>query len=99
MPNFFLQFSQVKEKRRCVAHCRTSNLENHSLHLIISCSICGGGYPCFELSAVNADKPPLEISQIKDRVKQFEKVGKILKYDALHTQIVRVENGCIDLFF
>ena len=28
------------------------------------------------MSAVNADKPPLAISQIKDRVKQFEKVGK-----------------------
>nr|GMD21156.1 uncharacterized protein LOC109160899 isoform X2 [Ipomoea batatas] len=40
------------------------------------CSICGGGYPCFELSAVNADKPPLTVSEIKDRVKQFEKVGK-----------------------
>lgn len=40
------------------------------------CSICGNGYPCFEISAVNADKPPLSVSQIKDRVKQFEKVGE-----------------------
>ncbi|KAK3031576.1 hypothetical protein RJ639_036375 [Escallonia herrerae] len=38
--------------------------------------ICGDGYPCFEISAVNADKPPLLLSQIKDRVNQFEKVGK-----------------------
>lgn len=38
-------------------------------------SICGNGYPCFEISAVNADKPPLSVSQIKDRVKQFENVG------------------------
>ncbi|KAK3036702.1 hypothetical protein RJ639_030526 [Escallonia herrerae] len=38
--------------------------------------ICGDGYPCFEISAVNADKPPLTLSQIKDRVSQFEKVGK-----------------------
>jgi len=36
------------------------------------------GYPCFEISAINADKPPLTISQIKERVKQFEKVGEIL---------------------
>lgn len=42
------------------------------------CSICGDGYPCFEISAVNADKPPLLVSQIKDRVKQFEKVGEVL---------------------
>lgn len=41
-------------------------------------SICGDGYPCFEISAVNADKPPLSVSQIKDRIKQFEKVGEVL---------------------
>ncbi|XP_059316893.1 uncharacterized protein LOC132067621 isoform X2 [Lycium ferocissimum] len=52
-------------------------LHNGHLKLLeIATSICGSGYPCFELSAVNADKPPLEIPQIKDRVKQFEKVGK-----------------------
>ncbi|KAI5677465.1 hypothetical protein M9H77_08415 [Catharanthus roseus] len=31
---------------------------------------------CFELSAIYADKPALTVSQIKDRVKQFENVGK-----------------------
>lgn len=41
------------------------------------CSILGEGYPCFELSAVNADKPPLTVSEIKQRVKQFEKVGEV----------------------
>lgn len=41
------------------------------------CSICGNGYPCFEISAVNADKPPLSVQEIKDRVKQFERVGEI----------------------
>lgn len=40
------------------------------------CSIYGDGYPCFEVSAINADKPALTVSQIKDRVKQFEKVGE-----------------------
>ncbi|XP_006291221.2 uncharacterized protein LOC17887434 [Capsella rubella] len=35
-----------------------------------------GGYPCFEISAVNADKPSLTVTEIKDRVKQFEVLGK-----------------------
>lgn len=50
--------------------------DGHIKLLEVAASICGDGYPCFEISAVNADKPPLSISQIKDRVKQFEKVGK-----------------------
>ncbi|MFS8018085.1 putative rossmann-like alpha/beta/alpha sandwich protein [Helianthus anomalus] len=44
--------------------------------MINICSLCSDGYPCFELSAINADKPPLTVAQIKDRVKQFEKAGK-----------------------
>ncbi|GER29907.1 nucleotidylyl transferase superfamily protein [Striga asiatica] len=44
--------------------------------MTLLCSILGEGYPCFELSAVNADKPPLTTSQIKHRVGQFKKVGK-----------------------
>ncbi|KAL8161309.1 hypothetical protein V2J09_012798 [Rumex salicifolius] len=39
---------------------------------ISSCSICGGGDPCFEISAVNADKPPLTIHEIKERPKYYE---------------------------
>ncbi|KAL5553072.1 hypothetical protein UlMin_040473 [Ulmus minor] len=50
--------------------------EGHLKLLDVATSICGNGYPCFELSAINPDKPPLSVSQIKDRVKQFEKVGK-----------------------
>lgn len=50
--------------------------EGHFKLLEVAASIFGDGYPCFELSAVNADKPPLTVSQIKDRVEQFEKVGK-----------------------
>ncbi|KAB1205606.1 hypothetical protein CJ030_MR7G017778 [Morella rubra] len=50
--------------------------DGHLKLLEVAASICGDGYPCFEISAVNADKPPLSVSQIKDRVKQFEKVGK-----------------------
>lgn len=51
----------------------------HGFHIktLSLCSICGhDGYPCFEISAVNADKPPLTVSQIKERVKQFERVGE-----------------------
>ncbi|XP_059655471.1 uncharacterized protein LOC132302581 isoform X1 [Cornus florida] len=50
--------------------------DGHLKLLEVATSICGDGYPCFEISAVNADKPPLTVSQIKDRVKQFQKVGK-----------------------
>lgn len=50
--------------------------EGHLKLLEVATSIVGDGYPCFELSAVNADKPPLTVSQIKDRVKQFEEIGK-----------------------
>ncbi|XP_062110033.1 uncharacterized protein LOC133821883 isoform X2 [Humulus lupulus] len=50
--------------------------EGHLKLLEVATSICGDGYPCFEISAVNADKPPLSVSQVKDRVKQFEKAGK-----------------------
>ncbi|KAM1170156.1 uncharacterized protein LOC126608806 isoform X1 [Malus sylvestris] len=50
--------------------------EGHMKLLDVATSLCGNGCPCFEISAVNADKPPLSVSEIKDRVKQFEKVGK-----------------------
>ncbi|XP_050223715.1 uncharacterized protein LOC126673561 [Mercurialis annua] len=50
--------------------------EGHLKLMEAAISICGDGYPCFELSAINADKPPLSVSQIKDRVRQFEEVGK-----------------------
>ncbi|XP_019102121.1 PREDICTED: uncharacterized protein LOC104789884 isoform X3 [Camelina sativa] len=50
--------------------------DGHLKLLEVAMSVCGGGYPCFEISAINADKPPLSVAQIKDRVKQFEAVGK-----------------------
>ncbi|KAL3636052.1 hypothetical protein CASFOL_020599 [Castilleja foliolosa] len=52
--------------------------DGHIKLLEVASSILGEGYPCFELSAVNADKPPLTTSQIKQRVRQFEKVGKTI---------------------
>ncbi|XVE92609.1 hypothetical protein REPUB_Repub01dG0112900 [Reevesia pubescens] len=50
--------------------------DGHLKLLEVATSIYGNGCPCFELSAINADKPPLSISQIKERVMQFEKIGK-----------------------
>ncbi|PIN23725.1 hypothetical protein CDL12_03555 [Handroanthus impetiginosus] len=50
----------------------------HLKLLEVATSILGEGYPCFELSAENADKPPLTVSQIKQRVRQFENVGKMV---------------------
>ncbi|KAL2324133.1 hypothetical protein Fmac_023191 [Flemingia macrophylla] len=50
--------------------------DGHIKLMEVAIRICGDGYPCFEISAINADKPPLSVSQIKARVKQFEKVGK-----------------------
>ncbi|XP_020238867.1 uncharacterized protein LOC109817921 [Cajanus cajan] len=50
--------------------------DGHIKLMEVAIRICGDGYPCFEISAINADKPPLSVSQIKDRIKQFEKVGK-----------------------
>ncbi|KAE8730282.1 putative inactive leucine-rich repeat receptor-like protein kinase [Hibiscus syriacus] len=50
--------------------------DGHLKLLEVATSICGDGYPCFELSAINADKPPLSIPQIKERVMQFDKIGK-----------------------
>ncbi|KAK7269809.1 hypothetical protein RIF29_22554 [Crotalaria pallida] len=50
--------------------------DGHLKLMEVATSICGDGYPCFEISAVNADKPPLSVSEIKKRVKQFEEAGK-----------------------
>lgn len=50
--------------------------EGHLKLLEVASSISKDGFPCFEISAINADKPPLTLKQIKDRVKQFDAVGK-----------------------
>jgi len=46
--------------------------------------MCDDGIPFFEISAINADKPPLSISEIKRRVEQFRKAG----VDAFHFAIL-----------
>ncbi|KAG8077602.1 hypothetical protein GUJ93_ZPchr0007g6230 [Zizania palustris] len=50
--------------------------DGHLKLLEVALSICNDGLPCFEISAINADKPPLSIEEIKRRVEQFRKVGK-----------------------
>ncbi|XP_042441712.1 uncharacterized protein LOC122026998 [Zingiber officinale] len=50
--------------------------DGHLRLLEIASSICGNGFPCFEISAVNADKPPLSVVEIKRRIEQFRKEGK-----------------------
>ncbi|RZB89337.1 hypothetical protein D0Y65_028268 [Glycine soja] len=62
--------------------------DGHLKLMEVATRICGDGYPCFEISAVNADKPPLSVSQIKDRIKQFEKVGETI------TILLREHYGC-----
>ncbi|PNT72618.1 uncharacterized protein LOC100822853 isoform X2 [Brachypodium distachyon] len=50
--------------------------DGHLRLLEVASSICDDGLPCFEISAVNADKPPLSIAEIKRRVEQFRIRGK-----------------------
>ncbi|XAR72312.1 hypothetical protein NMG60_11018907 [Bertholletia excelsa] len=68
--------SSDKERRIILPGSFNPLHEGHLKLLEVATSIVGDGYPCFEISAINADKPPLTVSQIKERVKQFEKVGK-----------------------
>ncbi|XP_027364419.1 uncharacterized protein LOC113871526 isoform X4 [Abrus precatorius] len=69
--------NELPAQRRIIMPGSFNPLHDGHLKLMeVASRICGDGYPCFEISAVNADKPPLSVSQIKDRVKQFEKAGK-----------------------
>ncbi|GLJ07051.1 hypothetical protein SUGI_0056560 [Cryptomeria japonica] len=52
--------------------------DGHARLLEIASSIYENAFSCYEISAINADKPPLTLKQIKDRVKQFEAIGKTI---------------------
>ncbi|KAK6115107.1 hypothetical protein DH2020_007376 [Rehmannia glutinosa] len=71
-----------KAERKIILSGSFNPLHDGHLKLLeVAASILGEGYPCFELSAVNADKPPLTTSQIKQRVRQFEKVSEVSRAD------------------
>ncbi|XP_020252178.1 uncharacterized protein LOC109829380 isoform X2 [Asparagus officinalis] len=74
----FLQDAHIADTERKVILSGSFNPlhDGHVRLLEIASSICGDGLPCFEISAINADKPPLEVSEIKKRVEQFRKAGK-----------------------
>ncbi|CAO1945605.1 unnamed protein product [Urochloa humidicola] len=50
--------------------------DGHLRLLEVALSMCDDGLPFFEISAINADKPPLSIAEIKRRIEQFRKAGK-----------------------
>ncbi|EFJ16368.1 hypothetical protein SELMODRAFT_421854 [Selaginella moellendorffii] len=52
--------------------------EGHLTLMSTACTLVQGGSPCFELSAINADKPALPVHEIKQRVKQFVERGKTM---------------------
>lgn len=52
--------------------------EGHARLLEIASRIYENAFSCYEISAINADKPPLTLEQIKGRVKQFEAIGKTI---------------------
>lgn len=61
------------------------------------CSLCDDGLPFFEISAINADKPPLSIDEIKKRVEQFRKAGMAqqhLCHDLHYSIIIGLCLGC-----
>ncbi|KAJ4767882.1 Nucleotidylyl transferase superfamily protein [Rhynchospora pubera] len=50
--------------------------EGHLRLLEIALSMLDNAVPYFEISAINADKPPLSINEINRRVEQFRRAGK-----------------------
>ncbi|TVT99380.1 hypothetical protein EJB05_55268, partial [Eragrostis curvula] len=50
--------------------------DGHLRLLEVGSRMCDDALPFFEISAINADKPPLSIAEIKRRVEQFRKAGK-----------------------
>ncbi|PNY10796.1 nucleotidyltransferase, partial [Trifolium pratense] len=87
--------SEIPAERKIILPGSFNPLHDGHLKLMeVATSICGDGYPCFEISAVNADKPPLTLSQIKDRVNQFKKVGEPKYYDGDYNKMLKILIGC-----
>lgn len=53
--------------------------EGHLKLMDIACSMVPG-VPCFEISVINADKPPLCMEDIKLRARQFKEAGKTVVF-------------------
>ncbi|PKU61914.1 uncharacterized protein LOC110116572 isoform X1 [Dendrobium catenatum] len=72
----FSSDKNATSERRIILSGSFNPLHDGHLRLMdIASSLCEG-VPCFEISAINADKPPLEVAEIKRRVEQFKETGK-----------------------
>ncbi|PIA63794.1 hypothetical protein AQUCO_00201254v1 [Aquilegia coerulea] len=63
-------------ERKIILSGSFNPLHDGHLKLLEVATRISEGVPCFEISAINADKPPLTVPQIKERVEQFERAGK-----------------------
>ncbi|XP_039034924.1 uncharacterized protein LOC120171262 isoform X1 [Hibiscus syriacus] len=91
--NCFAQTDKSNGDRKIILSGSFNPLHDGHLKLLeVATSICGDGYPCFELSAINADKPPLSVLQIKERVMQFKKLPKY--YDGSYHRMIETLSGC-----
>ncbi|KAL6839881.1 hypothetical protein ACP4OV_029691 [Aristida adscensionis] len=74
------QFADPVEKnfnRKIILPGSFNPLHDGHLRLLeVASSMCDDGLPFFEISAINADKPPLSVAEVKSRVDQFRKAGK-----------------------
>ncbi|KAE8672982.1 hypothetical protein F3Y22_tig00111832pilonHSYRG00071 [Hibiscus syriacus] len=65
--------------------------DGHLKLLEVATSICGDGYPCFELSAINADKPPFVF------VIGADTVARLINpkyYDGSYHRMIETLSGC-----
>ncbi|KAJ7528033.1 hypothetical protein O6H91_16G080600 [Diphasiastrum complanatum] len=69
--------SPIKGRRFILSGSFNPLHEGHLKLLDAACSVAEC-VPCFEMSAINADKPPLTVNEIKKRVGQFTERGKTI---------------------
>ncbi|PIA63792.1 hypothetical protein AQUCO_00201254v1 [Aquilegia coerulea] len=63
-------------ERKIILSGSFNPLHDGHLKLLEVATRISEGVPCFEISAINADKPPLTVPQIKERVEQFERADR-----------------------